>query len=256
MITLARKLSKTTLKTAPFSGVLFMQKIKQFFVSSFFTYLAIELVEEALEELIVYGLSNLIIKGISTLFVVTLTQAVKVFIKTTIKKLTYTGGNDKVKFLKKIFDNIFANKKTILGTLGNTLSSCAAIFALYSTDIANLPIINIGELNITPIVAGVLLFFGVEMGLIDKGLESVKEFNDRKTKEKAEKIAKNNIKQAKKEIAEEKRLANQTQAEQEKAQAKAEKEAKEKADKEAKEQAMRAEIEKIKAELKAQEQSK
>ena len=55
-----------------------MQKFKEFFINSFFCYLAIELVEEMLEEALAVGISNIIIKGASTLLVVSLTQSFKV----------------------------------------------------------------------------------------------------------------------------------------------------------------------------------
>ena len=117
-----------------------MKKIRDFFYNSFLYLLAIELVEEILEELIAWGISNfiawIVMKAISAVIVVALTQSTKVLIKRLIKKLTYKEGNDKMNKIKQAFTWLFANKKSLLG-IGS--SAVAVLSGTGVIDIAGLP---------------------------------------------------------------------------------------------------------------------
>lgn len=223
-----------------------MRKFKEFFVNSFFFYLAIELVEEILEDLISIGISSLLIKGVSTLFVVSLTQGTKVLIKRIVKRITYKEGNDKMEKIKKIFSWLNANKCTLLGigTGALTVVSGAGII-----DVSTFPALMIGTFNITP-----FLYYGV-LGVLTVVAsffpETIEKFKARVDAIKAEKAQKALVKEAEKELANEEKVATQTQADKEKAEAKklkaeAEAKAKEKADAEHK-----AKVEAIKAQIKA-----
>ena len=222
------------------------KKIKEFFVNSFFLYLAIELVEEFLEEMISWGISSLLVKGISTLFIVSLTQGVKVLIKRIVKQITYKEGNDKVEKLKKVWNWFKANKCTILGV------ATGAGVAVSGTvvDVNGLPALYIGTFNLTPVLYWVIM--GVLVIVASFFPETYEKWKTRVDAQKAEKEQKALVKEAEKELANEEKVANQTQAEQEKAKAKEEadklaKQEKEKADAEHK-----AKVEAIKAQLKAE----
>lgn len=224
-----------------------MKKFREFFVNSFFFYLAIELVEEVIEDLIAVGISSLLIKGISTFLVVSLTQGTKVVIKRTIKKITYKEGNDKMSKLKSFFQWIWANKCT-LGGIG--VGALTVISGTGVIDVSALPELLIGTFNITPIIYyGVLGLLAVVCAFFP---ETWDKFQKRIEASKSEKEAKAIQKEAKKEIAEAQKLANQTQAEQEKAQAKAEADAQAKAEKEKAEAEHRAKVEEAKAKLLAE----
>jgi hypothetical protein len=230
-----------------------MQKFKEFFINSFFCYLAIELVEEMLEELIAFGIASLFIKGLSTLLVVSITQSIKVAIKTLVKKFTYKEGNDKMDKFKQFFTWIKSNKKTILGTASTAV---AALSGTGIIDISILPELPVGGFNVTPILYyGVLLVFAL-IGVFGKGLESIKEFAERVKKIKAEKEKRAIEKEAKAELKAEEKAASQTQAEKEKADAKKAADEKAKAEKEQAEKEHRLKIEEAKAKLLAEKASK
>lgn len=229
-----------------------MKKFKEFFVNSFFFYLAIELVEEVLEDLISIGISSLLIKGVSTLFVVSLTQGTKVLVKRIVKLITYKEGNDKMSKIKSFFTLIWANKKSIIGTMGGLISGVSTAMATNTDAILALPQLPIFGFNITPILAGVLVFVGVEIGVVGKGFETIEKFFTRKEAEKAEKEQKALVKEAEKELANEEKIATQSQAEQEKAKAKATAEAQAKAEKEKADAEHKAKVEAIKRQLKAE----
>ena len=230
-----------------------MKKLKALFVNSFFYCLAVELVEELLEELIAWGITNCltwaITKALSAIIVVSLTQVVKIFIKKIIKRITYKEGNDKVSKLKEFFKWIYANKCTIGGVAlgGLTVVSGAGVI-----DVNSFPELLIGSFNITP-----LLYYGI-IGILTIICtffpETWEKFIARINARKAEKETKAIEKEAKKEIAEAEKLANQTQAEAEKAQLKAEEEKKAQAEKEKAEAEHRAKVESAKAKLLADKQ--
>lgn len=234
-----------------------MNKIKELFVNSFFYCLAIELVEEVLEEIIAWGISScitfIITKAISAVIVVAFTQTLKLVLKKIIKRITYKEGNDKVSKIKSFIKLIFSNKKSIAGTIGlafGTLTGTGIV------DIELLPTIMIGSCDIAP-----FLYYGVVailllIGICGKGWETTEQFDARKETEKTEKQAKAILKEAKKEIATEQKLANQTQAEQEKAKAKAEEEKKAQEEKAKADAEHRAKVEQAKAKLIAEAKSK
>ena len=226
-----------------------MKKFKEFFVNSFFAYLAIEIVEEMLEEVITFGLSALLIKGMSTLLVVSLTQGAKVSIKVLVKEFTYKEGNDKVEKVKKFFVWIWSNKKTLLGIGSGALMVVSGSGAI---DVNSFPALLVGGFNITPIIYYVILGILSLIGVTGKGFETIQEFAERLGIIKAEKEEKAIEKEAKKELKAEEKLANQTQAEQEKAAAKAAAEATAKAEAEKAEAEHRAKVEAVKEKLKLQ----
>ena len=230
-----------------------MKKLKALFVNSFFYCLAVELVEELLEELIAWGITNcltwVITRALSAIIVVSLTQAVKIVIKKIIKSITYKEGNDKVSKLKEFFKWIWANKCTIGGVAlgGLTVVSGAGVI-----DVNSFPELLIGGFNITP-----LLYYGV-IGILTIICtffpETWEKFVARINARKSEKEAKAIEKEAAKEIAAEEKLANQTQAEAEKAQLKAEEEKKAQEEKEKAEALHRAKVDAAKAKMLADKQ--
>lgn len=223
--------------------------------SMFMYCLAIELVEEMLEELIAWGISNFITwavtKALSAIIVVSLTQATKIVIKKIIKRITYKEGNDKVNKLKTFFKWIWANKCTLGGVATGALFVVSGVGAI---DVNSLPELNVKGLNLTPFIYyGVL---GVLAILCSFFPESVEKFAKRIAEHKAEKEAKAIQKEAKAELKSEEKLANQTQAQAEKAQAKAEAKAKAEAEKQKAEAEHRAKIDAEKAKLIAQNNQK
>lgn len=227
-----------------------MKKLKELFTSSFIAYLAIELVEETIEELITIGISSLIVKMFSTFLVVLTSQLGKRFIKALVKLVIYKEGNDKVNKIKSFFKWVWANKKTLIGTIGGVFSGIATAVATNSDAILALPELLVFNFNITPILSGVLVFAGVEIGVIGKGFELLSQWQKRKEAEAEEKEIKLATKTAKKEIANEEKLANQTQAENEKAEIKEAAARKAEEEKEKAEKAFREKVEAIKSDLK------
>ncbi len=139
-----------------------MKKIKELFVNSFIFYLAIELVEELLEEFFAFGITWIFAKAISTFTVVVITTFGKTIFKNIVKRITYKEGNDKMKAIQKIGQWIKGNYKPLLGT------ASAAVTALGGTgviDVMSLPALDIAGFNITPIlfyvILGVLSIFGI-----------------------------------------------------------------------------------------------
>lgn len=224
-----------------------------------FTMFVWEMIEEGIENLIAFALSSaltvFITKALSTLAIVTATQGIKVSIKRfltpLIKTLTYKEGNDKMSKIKQFFVWVWCNKKS----LGGVCSS--AVIALSGTgviDVNSLPALYIGSFNITPIVYYLFLIALTIIGITGKGFEKIQTFFERVGLLKQQKEENAIIKEAKKEIANEEKLANQTQAEQEKARIKAENEAKAKAEKEKADAEHKAKVEEAKAKLIAEQQ--
>lgn len=220
-----------------------------------------ELVEEVIENLIAYGITSITVlfaaKVVSTFGIVALTQLIKsvgkrILFKIT-KKLTYKEGNDKVNKIKQFFVWLFCNKKSLLGVASSavmTLSGAGVI------DVNALPPLMVGAVNITPILYYVVLAIFAIIGICGNGFEKIKTYFARVEAEKAEKEQKTIEKVAQKELKAEEKLANQTQAQQEKAQAKADAEAAAKAEKEAAEKEKRAKIEEAKAKIIAENNAK
>lgn len=218
-----------------------------------------EMIEEGLENLIAFSISAMF----STILLVFATQLTKLGIKKLIKlivpfvkKLIYKEGNDKMKWIQKVGAWIRYNWKSIVGTLTSAVAGIVTIIATNADVLFALPAICVFGINITPFIAGILVFAGVELGVVCKGFETVAKAKERIAVEKANKNAKAIVKEAKKEIKAEEKLANQTQAQKEKDDAK--RIAKEKADAEKAqaEKQHRAELDKAKAELRAKIQPK
>lgn len=227
-----------------------LKKFRDVFVNSFAFYLAIELVEDLIENMITIGISSLILKCLATFSVVTVSYTTKAAIKTMVKKITYKEGNDKVEKIKKVFTWIYCNRKTLGGYV--TSIGTAVVASLGCTgviDVNSLAPLLINGFNVTPIIFFVVLAVVNLLGVSDKGWEKIIEYFSRKKDEKAAKEARAIEKEAHKEIIAERKLANQTQAEQEKARAKAEEDARAKAEKEKAEAEHKAKVEEAKRNL-------
>lgn len=147
-----------------------MKKIKEVFVNSFIFYLAIDLVEELLEEIFAFGITWVFAKAISTFAVVVITTGGKTIFKSIVKRITYKEGNDKMKAIQKFGQWIKGNYKPLLGT------ASAAVTALGGTgviDVMSLPALDIAGFNITPILFYII--FGVLsiLGISQKGWRTV-----------------------------------------------------------------------------------
>ena len=151
--------------------------------------------------------------------------------------------------IKKFFTWIFANKKTLIGTLSASVMTLSGTGVI---DITALPDITIKGFNFAPVIYYGVLTVLTLIGMFGKGFEKIDEFFTRIGVIKAEKEQKAIVKQAEKEIKAEEKKANQTQAEHDKQQAKEDAINKAKAEKEKADAEYRAKIEKAKAELKAQ----
>lgn len=184
-----------------------------------------ELLEEGLETLIAFAISSVcaifVVKALSTLGVVVATQGIKVAIKRFlvpfIKKLTYKKGNDKVEKLKSFLDWVWANKKSLLGSVLAVISGVLTAISTNADLILQLPALTFLGINWTAVFFGVLVFAGVETAVIAKGFETTAGYKERTAIEKAQKEERAILKQAQKEIKAEAKLANQTQADKEKA---------------------------------------
>lgn len=190
-----------------------------------FTMFVWELMEEGVENIIAYcissGIAIFVTKALSTLAVITATQGVKVMIKRfltpIILKFTYKEGKDKMSKIKTFFTWIWCNKKTLVGTASSavlTLSGTGVI------DVNAIAPLYIGGFNITPIVYYACLAVLALIGIFGKGIESVETFFKRVGLIKEEKAQKAIEKEAQRELKAEQKIANQTQAQKEKEDAK------------------------------------
>lgn len=230
-----------------------MKKFKDFFINSFAFYLAIELVEQTIENIIVLEISNFLLKFLATFSTVFATYTFKTFIKFIVSKITYKEGNDKVDKIKQFFTWLFCNKKTVGAHISMFVGSVTAVLnGTGVIDISTLLPIYIGGFNIMPILFYGLLTVVVLIGAGGKGWEKISDYFARVAKEKANKDVeskrKSLEKEAKKLIADKKK--------QEKADAKAKEAAKTQEEKEAEEKAHQAEVEAVMAELLKKEQEK
>ena len=221
-----------------------------------FTVFIWEMMEELLEEAIAFGITSFITKALSTLVVIGITQITKRALiqmcKPIVKSFTYKEGNDKMTKIKQFLTWIWSNKKTLIGVASGAVMTLSGAEVI---DVNALPELPINGFNITPILYyGVLLILAL-VGVFGKGFESIKEYADRITQEKADKEEKAIIKEAKAELKAEQKLANQTQAEQEKAQAKAQAEAQAKAEKEKADAEHKALVEQAKAKILAEQKT-
>lgn len=188
-----------------------------------------ELLEEGLETLIAFAISSVcaifVVKALSTLGVVVATQGIKVLIKKIFmpffKKLIYRKGTDKMEKLKSFLDWVWANKKSLLGSVLAVFSGVLTAIATNADLILQLPALTFLGINWTAVIFGLLSFAGIETAVIAKGFETTAGYKERTAVEKAQKEEKAILKQAKKEIKAEAKLANQTQTDKEKAKEKA-----------------------------------
>ena len=226
---------------------------------AFVVYYISELCEEGMENLIALTFTAVF----SGLLIVTFTVLTKVGIKFLIKlllplfkRIIYREGNDKMKWLKNIFSWIRYNWKSLVGTTSSAISGVVTTIAVNADVLFELPAVMMFGFNFTPFIAGILVFAGVELGVVCKGFETIEQAKKRVNAQKEQKKADALVKEAKKEIKAEDKLANQTQTQKEKEDAK--RIAKEKADAEKKqaEEKHRAELEQAKAKLRAEIQSK
>lgn len=229
-----------------------MKKIKELFVNSFVFYLAIDLVEELLEEIFAFGITWVFTKALSTFAVVVITTGGKTIFKSIVKRITYKEGNDKMKVFRNIITWLRGNYKPLLGT------ASAAVTALGGTgviDVMSLPALDIAGFNVTPILYYVIFGALSILGISQKGWRNLATAivdaeiaSKEKHKKHVQVIAKKRVKAEEKE-------AKLSQAAQEKKTAKeeadkAKQEAKKQADDafEAEVQAQMAEIKKAQAE--------
>ena len=200
---------------------------KEIFTSVFFYNLAIELVENILEDIISYGLSAVLTRILSTVLTIGASYGLKRLLRFIVKKITYKEGNDKVAKIKQFFTWVYCNKKTLGGWLSSLAS--AVIGALAGTgviDAGSIAPLFIGNFNITPVLFYAILFVFAIIGIKGKGLEKIKEYFKRKEEEAAnkaiiaseknkEKEAKAVIKEAKAKIKKEEKEAKKKAKEEE-----------------------------------------
>lgn len=232
------------------------QPLKKLFTGggwTLFTLFIWEMMEEVIEESIAFGISAFFANAISTLVVIGITQITKkgliAIFKPIVKSFTYKEGKDKMSKIKKFFTWLWSNKKTLTGVASTAVISLSGTGVI---DVTALPELAVGGFNITPILYyGVLLVLAC-IGVFGKGLESIKEYAERISAKKAEKAEKAIVKEAKAELKAEQKLANQTQAQQEKATAKEEAKKLADAEKQKAEAEHKAKVEEAKAKILAE----
>lgn len=225
-----------------------------------FTMFVWELVEESLEGAIAFCVSEVftlfIVKALSALAIIGITQGIKVCIKRflipVVKTLTYKEGHDKMNKLKRFFTWLWCNKKTLVGTASTAVVGLSATKVIPAD---KLPALFVKGFNITPILYYFVLSVLTLLGVFGVGIEKIEDFFVRMGLIKAKKEEKAIEKEAKREIANEEKLANQTQAEQEKAKAKEEAEKKAEQEKMKADAEHRAKVENAKRKLLAERNS-
>lgn len=153
--------------------------------------------------------------------------------------------------LKKFFSWLKANKCT-LGGIG--AGALAVVSGTGVIDVNTFPALMVGGLNITPIIYYVPL--GALIIICSFFPETIEKFKARIKAQKAEKAEEKIIKEAKKELVTEEKVANQSQAQKEKEQIKIENDKKAKEEKEKAEAEHRAKVDAVKATLKAEAEKK
>lgn len=177
---------------------------------AFLTLYIWEMLEEVLENAIAYMITNtfaiLITRAVSTFAVVAATQGLKTLLKKLlapiVKKITYKEGNDKMKFFKKFWEFLKANKFSLIGTASavTTALSGSGVIAVEA-----LPELLIGSFNLTPVLYYFALGALSIVGVSKKGWETISTYLTRVAEEKAVKAEKSLVKEAQKEIADEKK---------------------------------------------------
>ena len=223
-----------------------------------FTMFVWELVEEGLEQLIAVAISGavtlFVTKALSTLAIITATQGIKMAFKHSmiplIKSFTYKKGNDKMNLIKKFFKWIFANKKSLIGTIsaGFAVASGSGII-----DVSNFDAIVLGGINITPYLYYIALGIMILIGVFGKGFESVQAFFDRIKSIKETKAETQVLKQAKKELKDESKAETIDAKEQEKINQKLQSKLEKEQEKQKQAAEFRAKVDAIKEQLKAEQ---
>lgn len=170
-----------------------------------FTMFVWEMVEEVLENAIAYVISSafamFITKAISTFAVITATQGIKSLLKKFllpfIKQFTYKEGDDKMKFFKKIWEFLKANKFSLLGTASAVTATLSGTGVIA---VDSLPALMIGSFNITPVIYYLALGVLSIVGISKKGWETINEYLTRVDEEKTAKAEEALVKEAQKEI--------------------------------------------------------
>lgn len=123
---------------------------KSVVLNSFFSVFTWELIEELFESAIAFALSSacaiFFAKAISTFAVVGLTQLTKKGIRKvlylTIKKITHKQGDDKMNFIKKILETIYANKCSLVTILSSVIISLSGTGVIDVNTIAPIEIVT------------------------------------------------------------------------------------------------------------------
>ena len=190
-----------------------MKKIKEVFVNSFVFYLAIELVEELLEEFCAFGIAWIFTKAISTFTVVVITTSGKTILKSIVKRITYKEGNDKMKWFKTFITWVKGNSLPILGTASAAITTLSGAGVI---DVTALPALEVAGFNITAVLY--YLIFGALsiLGISKTGWQKIATYLEQAGIKKAEKEDALAEKTAKKRVKAEAKEAKLSQAAQEK----------------------------------------
>ena len=201
--------------------------------------------------------------GYVPLKVVVVTNKGKSIVKAASKaSLIWTSGRlladneesrEKDNMFKKIYNGlktaclwIYSNKKSLAGTLAGIAAGVTTAIAVNAELISFLPILVVFGLNITPYLAGLIIFGLTELGVSGKGFETIKNFLKRVAEEKT-------AKEANKAVKAEEKKAEKAKKEEKEEQKKAEKLLK-KLEAEEKELQVKKAKEKAEAEKKAEEE--
>lgn len=138
----------------------------------------------------------------------------------------------KSNFIVTAFKWIWANKKSICGSIFAIIGGVLSFIAVNSDLISSWTAIPLWGFNITPLIAAILVTCGVEIGTVGKGFETIKKFQERiallkqeKAEKNADKIAAKEEKQKAKELKKALALKEKKDKEEAAKQAKAEHEA-------------------------------
>ena len=191
------------------------------------SHIVYEVIEEMLEEAIVWGITTLAARALSFILVVFLTQTVKwsakaitkalfMVLKPVIKKLIYKEGNDKTQKIlrilrrilkmdekeileevakkvdfKAVFNKIISflkrNKKSNLSTIANVITALVSGAATVIGFFYGKVDIPEWSVYLIGSIAAVIMFALVELGVVGKGYETQEEYDERKAKEVAKK---------------------------------------------------------------------
>lgn len=171
--------------------------------------------------------------------------------------------NKFINSIKKFCKWVWCNKKSLTGSLFATISGIAGAILANADTIITLPRFEVLEINLTALIVGILVFAGVEVGVVGKGFETIAEALERIKGEKSEKEALRVEKTAKKEMKVEAKAKakaeneNQIAKEENSKKQIAEQERKEREEAKAKKETeFRAKVDAVKAELLKQNENK